>query len=117
LLGFEILIDLGIGEAGVGPEIDARELATIPRHDRLQHCLPSVGAVNIARAQRATFQIAELVEHEQRMVAGAVIVAIPDAVLLFAVCRARRLGADGEHELRRSIGRIVWQARRCSFRT
>jgi hypothetical protein len=65
-----------------------RELTAIPRHDRLQHCLPSVSAVNIARAQRAPFQIAELVEHEQRMIAGAFVMAIPDAVLLLAVRRA-----------------------------
>jgi hypothetical protein len=47
--------------------------------------------VNIARAQRAPFQIAELVEHEQRMIAGAFVMAIPDAVLLLAVRRAPRI--------------------------
>jgi hypothetical protein len=44
--------------------------------------------VNVARAQGAAFQIAKLVEHEQRMIAGAVIVAVPDAVFLFAMRRA-----------------------------
>src|SRR6202035_3835768 len=49
----------------------------ISRHDRLQHRLPPVGAVNVARTQGAAFQIAKLVEHEQRMIAGAVVVAVP----------------------------------------
>jgi hypothetical protein len=41
--------------------------------------------VNVPGTQRATFQIAELVEQKQRMVAGAGIVAVADAVLLFAM--------------------------------
>src|SRR6266404_8935629 len=77
---FQILVDIGIGEARVGAEIDARDLAAIARHDGLQHILPAVGAVNVAGTKRAAFQIAELIEHEQRMIAGAVVV----AVLLFS---------------------------------
>src|SRR6202007_1551022 len=38
-----------------------------------------------AATQRAAFQIAELVEQEQRMVTGAGIVAVPGAHLLFAM--------------------------------
>ena len=86
--GFEELVDLGIGEGGVGPEIDARDLAPIARHDRLEHALPAVGAVHVAGTQRAAFQIAELVEHEQRMIAGAGVMAVPDAHLLLAMGRA-----------------------------
>ena len=85
---FEILVDLGIGETRVGAEIDARDLALIARHDRLQHALPFIGAVNIAGAQGAALQIAELVEHEQRMIAGAFVMPVPDAHLLFAMRRA-----------------------------
>ena len=72
----------------VGAEIDARDLAVIARHDWLQDALPSVGAVNIAGAQGAALQIAKLVEQEQRMIAGAFVMAVPDAQLLFAVRRA-----------------------------
>ena len=101
---FEGLVDLGIGETRVGAEIDARDLALIARHDRLQHALPFIGAVNIAGAQGAALQIAELVEHEQRMIAGAFVMAVSDAQLLFVVgradarnpCRARSLAADGD---------------------
>jgi hypothetical protein len=44
--------------------------------------------VDVARAKRTPFQIAELVEQKQRVVAGAGVVAIPDAVLLLAMRRA-----------------------------
>ena len=44
--------------------------------------------MNFAGTKRAPFEVAELVEQEQRMVAGAGIMAVPDAVLLFAVRRA-----------------------------
>jgi hypothetical protein len=44
--------------------------------------------VDIARTQRTAFQIAELVEDEQRMIAGAIVMAVPDAVLLLAMGRA-----------------------------
>jgi hypothetical protein len=44
--------------------------------------------VNVARTKRASFEVSELVEHEERVVAGAAEVAIPNTLLLFAVCRA-----------------------------
>jgi hypothetical protein len=47
---FEILVDLGIGEARVGAKIDARGLAAIARQDQLQRALPSIGAVDVARS-------------------------------------------------------------------
>jgi hypothetical protein len=52
------------------------------------HELPAVGTVNVAWTQRAAFQIAELVEHEQRVKAGAGLMTVPDAGLLFAMGRA-----------------------------
>ena len=66
-LGFEKLVNLGIGKTRVGPEINARDLPLIALHNRLQHTLPAIGAVDVAGTKRAAFQIAELVEHEQRM--------------------------------------------------
>ena len=87
-LAFEIPVDIRTGEARVGAEIDARHLAAIARQDRLQNAFPAVGAVNVAGTQGAALQIAKLVEHEQRMVAGALVMPIPDAHLLFAVRRA-----------------------------
>jgi hypothetical protein len=55
---------LGICEAGVGAKIKARDLALIPRHDGLRHALPSIGAMDVPGTQRASLQIAELVEQE-----------------------------------------------------
>jgi hypothetical protein len=43
--------------------------------------------MDVSGPQGAALQIAKLVEHEERMIAGAGIVAVPDAVLLFAVSR------------------------------
>jgi hypothetical protein len=65
------LVDLRNGESGVTPEIDARNLALISRHHGLEHSVASVGAVNVAGTQNAVFQVTELVEHEQRVIAGA----------------------------------------------
>ena len=87
-LAFEILVKVRIGKGRVGAKIKAQDLAPIADNDRLQHTLPAVGAMHIAGTQSAAFQIAELVEYEERMIAGAFVMAIPDAHLLFAVRRA-----------------------------
>jgi hypothetical protein len=44
--------------------------------------------VDVAGTQSAAFQIAELVECEEWMIAGAFVMAVPHAHLLFAVRRA-----------------------------
>ena len=87
-LRFEELVDIGIRKAGVGAEIEARDLAPIACHDRVEHVVPAVGAVHVAGTKRTAFQVAELVEHEQRVIAGAGVVTVPDAHLLFAMGRA-----------------------------
>ena len=84
-LGFEKLVNFGVSETRVGSEINARDFVSISRHNRLQHALPAVGGVDVAGSQRAAFQIAKLIEQEQRMVAGAGIVAIPGTHLLLTV--------------------------------
>jgi hypothetical protein len=43
--------------------------------------------VHVAGTQSAAFQITELVEDEQRVIAGTGIMAVPDAVLLLAMRR------------------------------
>jgi len=69
-------------------EIDARDLAPETRHDRVEHFLPAVRAVHVAGTQSAAFQIGELVEHKQRMIAGAGVIPVSHAHLLLAVRRA-----------------------------
>jgi len=56
--------------------------------NRLQHTFPVIGAVNVAGAQGTAFKVAEPVEQEQGMVAGAAEVAVVGRSLLIAVGRA-----------------------------
>src|SRR6516225_2441683 len=84
-LGFEILVDPRHGESRIRTEVDAQDLALVAHNYRLEHIAPALGAVHVAGTQRAALQIAELVEHEQRMIAGAGVMAVPGAVLLLAV--------------------------------
>src|SRR5580704_14672594 len=87
-LGFQELVNLGVCKSGIGAKIEARDLAPIARHDRFEHVLTAVRAMYVTGTQGAAFQIAELVEEEQRMIAGAGVMAVPDAHLLLAVRRA-----------------------------
>src|SRR6516165_6219112 len=64
------------------------DLALVARQDRLEHVVPAVSAVHVAGTQSTAFEVAKLVEHEQGMIAGAGIMAVPDAHLLLAVGRA-----------------------------
>jgi hypothetical protein len=59
-LGFEKLINFGIGETRVCPEINARDFPLVAFDNRLQHTLPSVGAVDVAGTKRTSFQVAVL---------------------------------------------------------
>src|SRR5215470_2004943 len=54
----------------------------------LQHRTLAVSAVHVARPQDAALDIAKLVEHEQRVIAGAAKVAIVGTAFLVAVGRA-----------------------------
>lgn len=58
--------------------------------------------MNVAGAQGAALQIAELVEHEQRMIAGTFIMTVPDAHLLFAMRRAHARIHIKHHASRRT---------------
>jgi hypothetical protein len=48
-LGFEKLVNFGVSETRVGSEIDARYVAPIARHNRVQDAFPAIGAVNARR--------------------------------------------------------------------
>src|SRR5499426_3764894 len=65
-----------------------RETLPVARHDGLEHVVPAVSAVHVAGTQSTAFEVAKLVEHEQRVIAGAAVMAVPDAHLLLAVGRA-----------------------------
>ena len=68
---FQKLMNLGRGEGGVPTEITPGCLVPVSSDHRVQHIAPFMGAVHVARTQGATLQIAELVEHEQRVIARA----------------------------------------------
>src|SRR3954464_15739814 len=75
-LGFQELVDLRIGEGGIAPEGAALHLVPVARHHGLQHLAPAIRRVHVPGPQRTAFQVAELIEHEQRVVAGAAEMAV-----------------------------------------
>src|SRR5919202_2471584 len=62
--------------------------APVTRNHRFQYRAPAVGTMDVARPQRAPFDIAELVEHEQRVVTGTGKMAVVGAAFLLAIGRA-----------------------------
>ena len=75
---------------GVGTQ-EAHEVALgISGDDRIEHILPAVSTVDVATAQGAAFQHAELVEQEVRVVAGAVKMPVPGRAFLITMGRADR---------------------------
>ena len=87
-LGFQEVVYAGGGEGRIGAEIAFELLVPVSDDDRLKHQTPILGAVNVARAQKAPFEIAELVEAEQRVVTRAAEMTIVGRAFLFAVGRA-----------------------------
>jgi hypothetical protein len=67
----------------------------------LEHALPAIGAV--CRDAECAFQIAQLVEYEERMITGAFVMAVPYAHLLF-VRRAHQMGGAASHLKRPPYG-------------
>ena len=72
---------------------------------RFQHIAPLVGAVHVAGTKAAPLQIAELIEHEKRVTAGAAEMAVIGRAFLIAMGRA-----DGavhvEHDHSRQLPRM-----------
>ena len=102
-LSLKEVIETGQREGGITPEVPPRyRAAAITRHHRLQHIAPAIGAVDIAGAQRTPLQIAKLVEHEQRMIAGAAEVTVVGRAFLLAMGRAA--GMHRVDPLARQIG-------------
>src|SRR5689334_3547667 len=87
-LGFEELVYLGIGEGSIAPEIQMLDDTPVTRDHRLQHRTPIIGTMDVARPQDTPFDITELVEHEQRVIAGTSEMAVISAAFLLAVGRA-----------------------------
>ena len=76
ILALEKLVDLRLSERRIGAEVQIDDALAVADDHRLQHQSPVIGTVDVPCSQQATLQVAELVEHEQRMVTGAAEVAI-----------------------------------------
>jgi hypothetical protein len=87
IFGLQDLVNLWVCEDGIGAVVPALELASVASHDRLHRFLTTVRRMNVARTKHATFQITELVEHEQRMITGTSEVAVAGGIFLLAVGR------------------------------
>ncbi len=82
------LLHLRRSEGGIGTEISPHHPVSVSLNDWLQHLAPVIGAVNVAGTQGTPFQIAELVEQEKGMIAGASEVTVVGLSFLVAMGRA-----------------------------
>src|SRR5437868_12298904 len=87
-LSFEELVNLGIGEGSVAPKIETLHSAPVAGENRLQNRAPAIGAVHVPGPQGTVLDIAESVEHEQRVITGTAKMAVVGAAFLLAVSRA-----------------------------
>jgi hypothetical protein len=101
-LGLEQLVELGLGEGRIAAEIKNKASATIAGDHWHQGGAPAVGAMHVAGPEHAALEIAELVEHEQRVVARAAEVAVVGRALLLPKRRALRAIHVGDDAVRRS---------------
>ena len=95
-LRLQVLVYVREREGRITAQEASEGLATIPRDHRVEYLVPTVRAGDVARSERAPFQVAVLIEHEQRVIAGAREVAVVRRVLLRAVGRAHA-AVDVEH--------------------
>ena len=76
ILFFQKRVEVRVGKRGVTSEESADIRISVTGHDWLQHTVPIVGAVDLALAKQCTFQISELIEAEQGVIAGAAKVSV-----------------------------------------
>ena len=79
--GFKEFIYLGIGKGYIAPEVEALHDIPVARDHRLQHRMSTVGAVHVAGPEGAPLDIAQLIEHEQRVIAGTAEMTVVGAAL------------------------------------
>jgi hypothetical protein len=86
--GFQKLVKVRDGESRIGPEEPHHVTICVSRNDWFQYHFPSAGAVHITGAQSAAFQMAELVEDKQWVIAHAAEVTVPGGAPLCSMGRA-----------------------------
>ena len=87
-LDLQELVHVRLGEGGITSKGDTLDRSFIACNDRLEKRFPPIGTMHVAGSARASFQTSELIEHEERMITRATEMPVPDAFLLFSVCRA-----------------------------
>ena len=75
-----------MGEGSIAPEEPHKVTVRISRYDRLRNPFPSIRAVYITAALSAAFEVAMLIEDEQRVITHTAEMTVPCRALLCAVC-------------------------------
>ena len=86
----EVLIDVRLGECGIGTKVPPHSCRPVARQDRIQYITPPVRAMYVPRTEHRPLAVTELVEHEQRVIARAPKVSVVRRSLLFSMYRTLR---------------------------
>jgi hypothetical protein len=79
------LVDLRLGEGGIGPDHHLLALLLLPLDLGQQPCFPTLGALHVAGPQLGRQTVTFPVEQQQRMIAGGLEVTVVSALLLLTV--------------------------------
>ena len=63
-LGFQKLVEVRGGSGGIASKVASQVPFPVTRNNRFKNLTPTIGAMNIAGTQGASFQVTELVERE-----------------------------------------------------
>ena len=110
-----VLVDLRLGEGGIGPEVPAHSRPPVAGHDGIQHLPPVVGAVDIPRTQHGPLAVPELVEDKDRVIARAARLAHLPAMMLTYAAQMRGLLAD--HDTPTGLIWEMWVSYHSDIRT
>ena len=99
----QVLIDVRLGECGIGPKVPAHSCRPVAGQDRIQYITPPVRAMYVPRTQHRALAVTELVEHEQRVIARAPKVTVVRRSLLFSMYRTLRTVHVQDHPAVRRV--------------
>ena len=86
----QVLIDVRLGECGIGTKVPAHSCRPVAGQDRIQYITPPVRAMDVPRTEHRPLAVTELVEHEQRVIARAPKVTVVRRSLLSSMYRTLR---------------------------
>ena len=70
----------GVANAAFATEVEVEAALAVAHNHRFEHRPPALGVVHVAGPERAALEIAEMVEHKQRVVAATAKVADPGSM-------------------------------------